>query len=99
MFIVWDRIPTHKAKSVKKFINHNSERLQMFYLPPYAPDLNADEGVWNYIKWHKLKNYCAKNIKELRENVKKSIALIRRKPELIKSFFRETPLNFYPFVN
>lgn len=99
MFIIWDRLQAHRAISVRNFMKKNSERLRMFFLPPYAPELNADEGVWNYIKWHKLKNYCPKNIKELQICVRKSIATIRKNPELIKSFFKKTPLNFYPFVN
>lgn len=73
--------------------------MQMFYLPPYAPELNADEGVWNYAKWHKLKNYAPRNLSELQNAVTKIMAGIRKRPRLIQAFFRETPLNFGPFVN
>ncbi|MEA3258455.1 MAG: transposase [Pseudomonadota bacterium] len=27
-------------------------KLKLFFLPPYSPELNPDEFVWGYIKYH-----------------------------------------------
>jgi|TARA_R110000851_G_scaffold263476_2_gene416020 transposase len=27
-------------------------KLKLFFLPPYSPELNPDESVWGYIKYH-----------------------------------------------
>ncbi len=43
--LVWDNLNAHKSRFVKELlIDH--PRLSVHYLPPYAPDLNAVEGVW-----------------------------------------------------
>ena len=34
-------------------------------LPSYAPDLNPDEGVWNWLKRVALKNQCFANVPAL----------------------------------
>ncbi|WP_407919113.1 transposase [Desulforhopalus singaporensis] len=28
--------------------------MRIFFLPPYAPELNPDEHVWNYLKNHNI---------------------------------------------
>lgn len=63
--------------------------------PPYSPELNADEQVWNHLKAVLLKNVCAHNLKELESNVKYAMELIEESPELIRSFFRHPEVGFY----
>lgn len=94
IFIIWDRIPVHRAKKVRDFIKENSSRMRVYFLPPYAPELNPDEGFWDYIKWHQLKNFCPTNIRELKSEIRRCVKRIRSRPRLIQSFLKETPLIF-----
>jgi len=48
--IITDGHPVHKSKKVKEFVADLKGRLSIFILPPYAPDLNPDELLWNYIR-------------------------------------------------
>jgi transposase len=49
--IVWDGLPAHRGQTVREFLAEGaSRRLHLEQLPGYAPDLNPDEGVWNYLK-------------------------------------------------
>ncbi len=50
IFLVVDGHPARKAKLIQRFVGKNSERIELFYLPPYAPELNPDELVWNHVK-------------------------------------------------
>lgn len=50
IYIITDGHPVHKSKKVKEFVVSLKGRLSIFILPPYAPDLNPDELVWNYIR-------------------------------------------------
>ena len=45
-FLVVDGHPAHKANVVKHYIKSLKGRLELHFLPPYAPDLNPDEFVW-----------------------------------------------------
>ena len=40
VFLVVDGHPAHKAKVVKEYVAQTKGRLELYFLPPYAPDLN-----------------------------------------------------------
>ena len=48
VFLIWDGHPTHRSKQVKKCIDSFEGRLEVFFLPPYSPDLNPIEQLWNH---------------------------------------------------
>jgi transposase len=50
IFLIVDGHPVHKAKSVARYIETVKDRFQLFFLPPYSPELNPDERVWNDLK-------------------------------------------------
>ena len=52
VFLILDGHPAHKAKSVRTFAEKNKDRLHVFYLPGYSPDLNPDEWAWRNRKVH-----------------------------------------------
>ena len=42
VYLVVDGHPSHKAKVVKEYVQSTQGRLELHFLPPYAPDLNPD---------------------------------------------------------
>ena len=40
-------------------------RLHVFHLPPYSPDCNPDEQVWNHLKYQELQGHQARTKTEL----------------------------------
>jgi transposase len=52
IFLIMDGHPIHKAKCVTRCIETESmkTRFRLFFLPPYSPELNPDERVWNDLK-------------------------------------------------
>ena len=64
VLVVMDQAKPHTSHKTKAFID-SRERLHVFYLPPYSPDWNPDEKVWNHLKNHELKAHRATNKQEL----------------------------------
>jgi transposase len=87
IIVVVDNSPTHTSKAVRDFIEHNKNKIAVYYLPTYSPDLNPDEDVWKYLKNVKLKSHQARNKEEFTPLVRSKMRSIQRKPNLIKSFF------------
>jgi len=54
VYLIVDRHSVHRSKKVREFVASTKGRLKLFYLPPYSPELNPDELVWNYLKNHKI---------------------------------------------
>ena len=91
--IVWDGLPAHRGQTVKGFLAGGaSRRLHLERLPSYAPDLNPDEGVWNWLKNVEMKNLCCRSIDRLKTELRRAKERLRHKVEVIKSFFREVGL-------
>jgi transposase len=44
LVIIWDRLNAHRAKVVKAHVEAHPE-IEVHWLPPYAPDLNPEEGA------------------------------------------------------
>jgi len=50
VFLIVDGHPSYKAKKVATFVESTKCLLRLFFLPPYSPELNPDERVWNDLK-------------------------------------------------
>ena len=87
IIVVTDNYPAHDSAYVNNFIEQNKNKIAVYYLPTYSPDLNPDEDVWKYLKNVKLKAHQARNKKEFKPLVLSKMHSIQRKPNLIKSFF------------
>jgi len=59
--------------------------LRLERLPAYAPDLNPDEGIWNYLKRVELANPCSLNLNELSLKLQEAMRRLRRKPRVIQA--------------
>ena len=49
-FIIMEGHPVHKTDEVREYIKSLEGKLRIFLLPPYVPDFNSDELVWNQLK-------------------------------------------------
>lgn len=66
LVVVMDQASPHTSKKTKMFID-GRKRLHVFNLPPYSPDWNPDEKVWNHLKHQELKGHQAKTKDELKK--------------------------------
>src|SRR6202047_4378983 len=49
LILILDSLPAHKGKAVKNYVESTNGKLEFHFLPGYAPELNPDELVWNYM--------------------------------------------------
>jgi transposase len=88
LLVIWDGSPIHRGQKVKAYLAEGAaKQVQVERLPAYAPDLNPDEGVWNQLKYVELRNVCCLNLIHLRHQFDLAVIRLRRRPELIQSFF------------
>ena len=59
----------------------------MEQLPGYAPDLNPDEGIWQYLKNVELKNVCFENLEVLKKQLRLAFERLRHKTDVIVGCF------------
>ncbi len=79
---IWDNLKSHKSRKVKKFLTRHP-RFQGVFLPPYCPELNPDEGVWNWTKTKELANVCVIDMEEMVHRVRGSLRKIQHRKNII----------------
>jgi transposase len=95
VFLVVDGLSVHKAKSVKRFLEEElAGRLELHFLPPYAPDLNPDEFVWSHLKTNGVSKRPLKKNESLSDRVFEDMFAIKKDKTLIKSFFQAPSVSY-----
>lgn len=89
VFLIVDGHPAHKAKKVREYIESTKGKLRLFILPPYSPELNPDELVWNNLKNHQVGRKMVTGPDDLKRKVLSSLRSLQKMPHKIKGFFRE----------
>ncbi|AMV23991.1 hypothetical protein VT84_06320 [Gemmata sp. SH-PL17] len=91
MTVFWDQIPIHDCSAVTEYLAIAPD-VVLEPFPPYAPELNPADGIWRYIKYGRLANYCPPDLSVLRSRVTSEFERLQGKPDLLKSFVRFTKL-------
>jgi transposase len=88
VFLVLDGHPSHRAKAVANYVQSLKGRLELHFLPGYAPELNPDEFVWNHLKRQGVSKKPLRRDESLLARVQADLAAIKATPHLVRSFFR-----------
>jgi transposase len=91
LLLVLDRWQVHRS-AARRLRERFARRVDIEWLPPYAPDLNPVEGVWARTKYGDLANYLPHDINELGRTVRRALRRTRSQQHLLRSFFKHTAL-------
>jgi transposase len=90
LLVIWDGAPIHRAQPVKDFLaTEQGQRVHLERLPGYAPEVNPDEGIWQYLKRVELRNLVCKDLPELQTELRLAIARLRHKLHVIRGCFTQ----------
>lgn len=93
VFVIADGHPAHKSKLVKEFIAENEKRIKLFFLPPYSPELNPDELVWNALKGN-IGRSLIEDQEDLEGNVMGYMRSLQKRPDRVRAFFKERHVRY-----
>jgi transposase len=80
ILLVLDGAPNHRSGQL--IVPKN---IKLLFLPPYSPELNPKENLWDEIREKIFKNYALKSMKDVRHKLEQAILYIDRNPKLVKS--------------
>lgn len=87
VFLILDGGSYHHSRPVRDYVAGLGGQLQLFFLPPYSPELNPDEQVWNYVKHHGVAKAAFQGAKQLRKCVLGRLQSLQRLPWTVRMFF------------
>ena len=94
VYMVVDSLPAHKAKSVEDYRKSTRGKLELHFLPTYAPDTNPDEFVWSHLKQNGTSKKPLRANESLKARVTADLNAIQRDLTLVRSFFRAESVSY-----
>jgi hypothetical protein len=88
-----DNSNTHQGAPLRDLCRR-FPRLHLEYFPPYAPELNPDEGVWGLLKGA-LANGCPGDIQDLAEQLQEEFRHLARSQPKLRGCMQQSELPFY----
>ena len=80
ILLVLDGAPNHRCGDLAL-----PDNIALLFLPPYSPELNPKENLWDEIREKIFKNYALKSIDAVRAKLKQAILYVERNPKTVKS--------------
>ena len=94
IFLILDNLRVHHAKVLKPWLEKNKDKIELFYLPSYSPELNPDEILNQDVKSNAVGRKRAKNITELKNNLTSYLFGTQRYPDIVKSYFLKSEVSY-----
>lgn len=94
VFLIVDGHPVHKAKAVTQWLKENKEKMELFYLPSYSPDLNPDELLNQDLKANVFKVERAKNQAQLVKLVRGFLFSRQKQPLKVAGYFQAPSVRY-----
>lgn len=94
IFLIADRARYHTSKETAGWLKKHSDRIELFFLPPYSPDLNPDEWVWKNVKHDNIYRIVPQGENHLYLIAIDVLRKLWKAPEKIRGFFADPNLAY-----
>jgi transposase len=76
--LVLDNAPSHHSNQMKAFLSLFEQRVVVFWLPPYRPELNLIERFWKHLKDKACANKLFPTLDRLLDNIQRLVTAQNR---------------------
>ena len=87
IFFIIDNLPAHHAKIVKAWVEKHIDKIEVFYLPPYAPEYNPDEYLNGNLKRKLEDKGYSENEDQIESKARGVMKTLQNDPAHVASFF------------
>ena len=96
VYLIVDGHPVHKSKAVRRWIEHPNrrEKIRMFTLPAYSPDLNPDEFLNHDVKQNAVGRRRARDREDLIADVRGYLRSTQKRPDIVRNYFRAPSVQY-----
>jgi transposase len=94
LFVIVDHLSVHESAAVAAWLADKTDRIEVFYLPKYAPELNPDEYLNCDVKAGVNAHGLPKTRDQLKDNLKRFMHKLLQLPKRVASYFRHKCINY-----
>lgn len=94
VFLILDNLRVHHSKKVQGWLEKYTDRVELFFLPAYAPEVNPDEYLNGDLKAQVHGGKPAKNRDELETRVRGAMMKLQNRPDRVKAYFKHPAIQY-----
>jgi transposase len=94
IFLIVDNLKVHHAKKVREWLQENKDKIEIFFLPPYCPEMNPQELVNQEVKSHASNFKLVASMNELTINLRYYLTKIQFNPWKVMGYFRKSSVSY-----
>ena len=94
IFFVTDGHPAHKTKKLKAWLEENKSRIEVFFIPPYSPELNPQEYLNQDVKTNVIGKKRPINKEQMRANVESFMNDRKKHKMQVQKYFHESHVRY-----
>lgn len=94
IFLILDNLRVHHAYIVQDWVEENKDKIELFFLPAYSPELNPDEYLNNHLKTNVHSKPPARSNKVLEKNVKNLMEYLVLNPKVVRNYFLHPKIQY-----
>lgn len=94
VFLIVDNLGTHRSMAVRKWVARRLDRIELFYLPPYSPEINPDEYLNQTVKAQLRSRPWGADRKTMHSALRRQMIRNQRNPELVANLFKHPKVRY-----
>lgn len=94
VFFILDKHPVHRSVAVKQWVQANRDRIELFFLPSYSPELNPDELVNQDVKTNAVGRKPPHTLAQMVRNVRRHLKQRAAEPEQVRRYFNHRDVRY-----
>jgi hypothetical protein len=94
VFLIVDNLSVHDANAVEEWLAERKDRIEVFYLPKYAPERNPDEYLNCDVKGNINAEGLPKNREELKGKLHRFMQKLSKLPGRVASYFKHKCIQY-----
>lgn len=99
VFLIMDRLRAHMTPTVQEWVASHGERIEVFYLPRYAPEVNPDEYLNNDLKGEVNKAGLPHDTEEVRSRIQQFMRRLLHLPDHVMQYFCHPSAQYAAAIN
>lgn len=96
VFLIVDNLKVHHSRPVKAWLQGKEvgAKIELFYLPSYAPELNPDERLNGDLKYQVQSGLVCRTKSQVKKKIRSTMKMIQNRPDRVRKYFEDTKIAY-----
>jgi len=94
VFLILDNLRVHHSKPVKAWVEEHKDKIELFYLPSYSPELNPEERLNADLKHAIGSKVPARTKAKLKTAATEHMTRLEQNPDRVRSYFQDPHVKY-----